>query len=213
MIAKGWNNGNPDDKSGAGYGISLMKKDRDTYFKKSWTSISIDLEGSESVGVKLSKTFWADCIEVRSSKIGRWLFGKGLAPWKKNHPPILSLEQIIGKKFYLSFNPNYEKEYSEKSFWDKLSKYALKAGREVVFNVLTLYFCMLDKDTPYKARAVIIGALGYFITPFDAILDFTPGVGYADDFGVLAIAVATVTVHIKPEHRKKAEEILEKWFG
>ena len=62
----------------------------------------------------------------------------------KNHPPTLSLETLKGKKFFLSYKPGYEKEYTEDSFWDKLSINALNARREVVLNALTLYYCLLD---------------------------------------------------------------------
>jgi len=213
MIVKGWNNGNPNDKSGAGYGIILTKKDRDKYFKQSWESITFDLDGLDSVQVKLSKSFWKDCIELRNSKIGKWLLNKGLAPWENNHPPTLSLESLRGKKFLLTYKHDYEKEYTDDSFWDKLSNNALKAGREVVLNALTLYYCLLDEDTPYKSKAVIIGALGYFIVPLDAIPDFTPLVGYGDDLGAIMLALGTVAIHIKPEHRTLAEKQLKKLFG
>ena len=86
MIVKGWNNGNPNDKSGVGYGIILTKTDRDEYFKQSWASITLDLDGLDSFQVKLSKSFWKNCIELRSSKVGKWLLNKGLAPWNEEPP-------------------------------------------------------------------------------------------------------------------------------
>ena len=72
--------------------------------------------------------------------------------------------------------------------------------------VLTLYYCLLDPDTPAKAKAVIVSALGYFIFPMDAIFDAVPVVGYSDDLGVLALALAAVLMHIKPEHWYLARE-------
>lgn len=80
----------------------------------------------------------------------------------------------------------FSKEYSDEKFWNKVKKYAVKAGKEVVLKALTMYYTMQDKDTPKWAKGVIIGALGYFIFPLDAIPDMTPVVGYADDLGVLA---------------------------
>ncbi|WP_211605080.1 YkvA family protein [Vreelandella arcis] len=47
------------------------------------------------------------------------------------------------------------------------------------------------------AKTTIYGALGYFISPVDAIPDLAPIVGYADDIGVLAGALAMVAAHIK----------------
>ncbi|MBE3097915.1 MAG: DUF1232 domain-containing protein [Planctomycetes bacterium] len=110
-------------------------------------------------------------------------------------------------------NEDYAKEYSEESFWAKLGKYALVAGKQVVEKALILYYCLSDRDTPKWAKGVIIAALGYFILPLDAIPDFVPGVGYADDLGVLAVAFAAVLVHIKSEHREHAKEKVRQWFG
>ena len=104
------------------------------------------------------------------------------------------------------------RSYSDESFWAKVRKFALKAGREVILRALILYYCLQDEDTPKWARTVIIGALGYFIFPADIIPDFVPG-GYTDDLVVLVAAVATVLVHIKPEHRRQAEERMKEWFG
>lgn len=107
----------------------------------------------------------------------------------------------------------FSKEYSEENFWNKVKKFALKAGKEVIVRALTLYFCLQDKDTPLWAKGVIVSALGYFICPLDAIPDITPVVGYSDDLGVLAAAFATVAVYIKEEHKKRAEETWKNWFG
>ncbi len=107
----------------------------------------------------------------------------------------------------------FSKEFSEESFWEKIKKFALAAGKDVIEKALVLYYCLQDPDTPMWAKAVIIGALGYFISPIDAILDTIPVVGYSDDLGVLALAMASVAIHIKDEHKSKAKEMLKKWFG
>jgi uncharacterized membrane protein YkvA (DUF1232 family) len=107
----------------------------------------------------------------------------------------------------------FSDEFSEEKFWDKVKKYAMKAGKAVVILALTLFNAMKDKDTPVWAKAIIVSALGYFICPLDAIPDITPVVGYSDDLGVLAVAMATVSVYIKEEHRQKAEDTWRGWFG
>ncbi len=107
----------------------------------------------------------------------------------------------------------YETEYSEKGFWDKVRHYAKKAGREVVERALQLYFAAQAPETPVWARSIIYGALGYFITTVDAVPDITPVVGFTDDLGVLAAAIATVAAHITPEIRKRSEDKTRKWFG
>ncbi len=110
-------------------------------------------------------------------------------------------------------NINYSNEYSEDSFWSKIKRFATKAGKEVIERALILYFCFLDGDTPAWAKGVIVAALGYFISPVDAIPDVTPVVGYADDLGALIGAAAAVAVHIKKEHMNKAKEKLVEWFN
>ncbi|MBT6048038.1 MAG: DUF1232 domain-containing protein [Bacteroidetes bacterium] len=108
---------------------------------------------------------------------------------------------------------DYEKSYTENSFWKKVKKFARTAGKELINIALQLYYCLEDSDTPTKARGVIIGALGYFIMPLDVIPDLMPVVGFSDDLGVLVAAVGVVATHIKREHKEMAKEKLSEWFG
>ena len=78
---------------------------------------------------------------------------------------------------------------------------------------LKMYYAAMDSDTPAWAKATIFAALGYFIFPIDAIPDVAPVVGYADDLGVLASALATTAANIKDDHVKKAKETLARWFA
>ena len=107
----------------------------------------------------------------------------------------------------------FEENYSEESFWDKIAKYAKAAGYEVVERALQLYYAAQQPGTPAWAKATIYGALGYFITPLDAISDLVPTVGYADDLGVLVLALGTVAMYINDDVREKAEKKLKQWFG
>lgn len=107
----------------------------------------------------------------------------------------------------------YPEYYSEAGFWAKPGSSAARAGRRVVQTALSLYYAALSSDTPLWARTVILGALGYFIFPLDAIPDALPVVGFTDDLSVLLAAAATVALHIRPEHTKRAEETLKQWFG
>ena len=103
-------------------------------------------------------------------------------------------------------------EYSEKGFWHKVSSVARKAGQTALNPALRMYFAAQDSDTPVWARTTIYGALGYFISPIDALPDFTPLLGYTDDITLMAGAVAIVAAHIKPEHRARADKVLKRWF-
>ena len=105
-----------------------------------------------------------------------------------------------------------EPHYTDDSFWEKLSGWALRAGLEVVEKALILYNALHDEETPRWARNMIIGALAYFILPIDAIPDAIPVAGFADDLGALAAAIATVSMYIKKSHIERARATLNKWF-
>jgi uncharacterized membrane protein YkvA (DUF1232 family) len=107
----------------------------------------------------------------------------------------------------------YERHYSEADFWAKLASSALAAGQETVRKALTLYFTARAATTPTWAKAIIFGALGYFILPFDAIPDFVPLLGYSDDLGMISAAALAVAAFMKPDHREQAEAMLTRWFG
>jgi uncharacterized membrane protein YkvA (DUF1232 family) len=107
----------------------------------------------------------------------------------------------------------YRGEYSDGEFWDKLRRFARVAGREVVEKALLLYLVLRDEKTPRWARTTVIGALGYFIAPIDAIPDFVPGAGFTDDLGVLALALAAVATSITPQMRRIARRTVARWFG
>ena len=109
--------------------------------------------------------------------------------------------------------PDYSNNYSDNELLEKLTQFAKSAGRELVEKALILYYAASDPDTPQKAKAIIFSALGYFILPLDAIPDITPLLGFSDDLGAIALALATVAAHIKPQHRLAAKEKTNKWFG
>ena len=102
--------------------------------------------------------------------------------------------------------------YSEDGFWLKLKQFAKKAGREVIENALCLYYAAKKPDTPKWAKTVIFGALAYFITPLDAIPDLTPLVGFTDDLGALAAALAMVSMYVDDGVQKQATDKSSAWF-
>lgn len=109
-------------------------------------------------------------------------------------------------------NSTSEVEFSDEGFWQKLSDYAMTAGKDVVELALKLYFALRDPETPDTAKAIILGSLAYFIIPLDAVADLLPG-GYVDDWGALMGALWTVSKHVKQEHADKAKDQLTRWFG
>ena len=107
----------------------------------------------------------------------------------------------------------FKEHYSDEKFWQKLTGQALSAGRKVVHKALTLYYAAASKDTPLWAKGLIIGALGYFIFPLDAVPDAIPVVGYSDDLAVLTAAAAAVAKFLTQKHGQTADEKLQSWFG
>ena len=106
----------------------------------------------------------------------------------------------------------YKKEYNEKSFFDKLKKVLKVVGVEGVYMLLLLYNTLQRKDIPPKEKSIIIGALGYFILPLDALPDITPIVGYSDDIFALGMAILKVMPYIDDEMKEKSREQIMKWF-
>jgi len=108
---------------------------------------------------------------------------------------------------------DFSKSYSDKSFWKKVKRFAGAAGKEVVSKALVLYYVYSDPATPKWVKGIIVGALGYFIAPLDAIPDAIPVVGFADDLGALAAAAALVAAHVTKSHSDAARKKLGEWFG
>ena len=108
---------------------------------------------------------------------------------------------------------DYEKDFSSISFWDKVKSQAAKAGKDLIEKGLVLYYTWEDEDTPMFAKATIVAALGYFISPVDAVPDVLPVVGYSDDLAILVGALAAVAGSIKKSHKEAAKKRVADIFG
>jgi uncharacterized membrane protein YkvA (DUF1232 family) len=91
-------------------------------------------------------------------------------------------------------------------FWPKLRRVV----RRIPFtdDLLAAYYCATDRQTPTYVKAVLMGAVAYFVLPADMVPDFIAGLGFTDDAGVLLTAVRAVGGEIKPRHRDQAEAAL-----
>ena len=106
----------------------------------------------------------------------------------------------------------FAKSYNNAEFFKKITAVAKKAGTKLVYAALLLYYASLDKNIPIKDRALIIGALGYFILPVDFIPDALP-LGFTDDMAALTYVLKTVWGNLTPEVHQRARHRLEEWFG
>ncbi len=104
-----------------------------------------------------------------------------------------------------------DRDEVEGGFWRKVRRVA--AYVPFVEEAIAAYFCAEDRATPIQVKAVIMGALAYFIIPTDVIPDFLTGLGFTDDATVFYIAVQTVGKHITEEHRDKARAALARLRG
>jgi len=99
-----------------------------------------------------------------------------------------------------------DEETVRRGFWRKARK--LAARLPFVEDLLAAYYCAFDRDTPMPVKAALIGALAYFVLPFDLMPDVMPMLGFADDAAVLATALRLVASHLRPEHREAAKRAL-----
>jgi uncharacterized membrane protein YkvA (DUF1232 family) len=99
-----------------------------------------------------------------------------------------------------------DEETVRRNFWRKLKRFA--ARLPFAEDLLAAYYCAFDRDTPFQVKAALLGALAYFVLPFDAIPDVMPMLGFADDAAVLATALRLVASHMRIEHREAARRAL-----
>ncbi|MGV8981868.1 YkvA family protein [Clostridium sp.] len=105
------------------------------------------------------------------------------------------------------------KKDKQNSLLNKIVKVSQKAGINVVYAGLLLFYVLQKPFVPKWAKATITSALGYFIFPLDVIPDITPAIGYSDDLGVLALAIVAVAMFIDDKVKKKSKAKLKSWFG
>ena len=104
----------------------------------------------------------------------------------------------------------FEQHYDDASFWKTLRRIASQVGAKVLYPALQLYYLMASPTVPIKAKALIIGALGYLILPADMIPDFIPLLGFTDDLTAIMLALRTVSGYLTPEINARAQAETER---
>ena len=93
-------------------------------------------------------------------------------------------------------------------FWRKLKKTVGYLPGSTTF--LAAFYAAIDPKTSATAKAVLFGALGYFIVPVDFIPDIFGAMGYGDDLAVILAAIKAVESSITDAHREQAAAQLDK---
>lgn len=106
----------------------------------------------------------------------------------------------------------YKDTFSTTGFVEKISRIAKRAGVKLVYVALLLYYTLESDKVSIKDKAIIIGALGYLISPLDVVPDAIPIAGLGDDLAVLIYVLHKVWGDVSDEVKEKAKAKLSTWF-
>ncbi len=107
---------------------------------------------------------------------------------------------------------SYKDKFTQNEFVEKISHIAKRAGAKLVYAALILYYTLQSENVSIKDKAIIIGALGYLISPLDVVPDAIPIAGLGDDMAVLIYVLHKVWGNVSDDVKKKAHDRLSKWF-
>jgi len=99
----------------------------------------------------------------------------------------------------------YKVIFQDMSWKNTITRILRKGGLSLVYSALLLFYAFKRSDLPVWARSIIIGALGYLLTPIDSVPDLTPILGYTDDLGILSYALVMIAAYINDDVRQKAQ--------
>ena len=106
----------------------------------------------------------------------------------------------------------YKDKFTQNGFVEKISRIAKRAGVKLVYAALILYYTLESDRVSIKDKAIIIGALGYLISPLDVIPDAIPIAGLGDDLAVLIYVLRKVWDEVSDDVKAKAKTKLSQWF-
>ena len=107
---------------------------------------------------------------------------------------------------------SYKDKFSTSGFVEKISRIAKRAGVKLVYSALILYYTLESDKVSTKEKAIILGALGYLISPLDLVPDAIPIAGLSDDLAVLLYVIHKIWGNVSDDIKLKAKNKLSKWF-
>ena len=119
---------------------------------------------------------------------------------------------MINNNLNNNFIIRYGSNYSEIKLFSKIKSLAKKAGVKIIYLVFILFTVLKSKKVTISDKRIIVGALGYFILPFDIIPDFVPG-GFIDDLTIIIFAFNKIKANVDEEIEEAAKKSVIKIFG
>ena len=100
-------------------------------------------------------------------------------------------EQKLKDKLFKAGSKLGSEDEVKKRFLDyfKKNKRSIGFGQQIE----KIYDLLISGQLNTRDKAIIVGALLYFINPFDLIPDITPIIGFVDDMSVIALAYRYLT--------------------
>ncbi|MBI5132823.1 MAG: DUF1232 domain-containing protein [Rhodopseudomonas palustris] len=99
-------------------------------------------------------------------------------------------------------------EKLRRRFWHKIKRVAVHLP--FAEDILAAYYCAFDRQTPRHVQVALLGAIAYFVLPFDFVPDLLPILGFTDDAAILATALRMVASNITPAHREAARAAMHR---
>ena len=107
----------------------------------------------------------------------------------------------------------FSKFFDGKKLFRKVLRFSGPIGEEATRKILQMYYVLQNPSVPAKAKAIIIGALGYVICPFDLVPDFIPGAGLLDDIAAVTAAFVAVSMYVDESVNRQVEEKMALLLG
>ncbi len=106
----------------------------------------------------------------------------------------------------------YRKAFNAKKLLRKLPNYLKAVGIKTIYTVLLLFKAYQRDETPTWAKNIILGTIGYLLSPIDGIPDITPFLGFTDDIGIVSFGLVSIACYIDEGVRADARKQLSSWF-